>query len=214
MTELARLIDIDQGLLSKIERGLRPPPEIVPYVQRMATRFGLEPNSKEYSELLQVAYRERFPEQGGGGGRILTLGLPDRPLDPGVSRGLGGLPLEDTHPDSPAGRYYRSQGYRVGQNCQRPGAADAPPGDPSSGRSLPASLAGCDAATAQGWIFQLLSSMGVVVTKLEQAEQTWRLDLCLPDASEYELVLRSKTQRKGKEEDPPGPRVEPKGSLS
>src|SRR5712692_619692 len=63
ISDLARCADIDQGLLSKIERGLRPAPQLVPYVHRIAERFGLDSSSQEYKELCETAYRERFGER-------------------------------------------------------------------------------------------------------------------------------------------------------
>src|SRR5262245_25979065 len=60
INQLARKVDMDQGLLSKIERGLRPPPQIVPHVQRIANALGLEPKSADFKELTETAYRVRF----------------------------------------------------------------------------------------------------------------------------------------------------------
>jgi transcriptional regulator with XRE-family HTH domain len=106
ITDLARVVQMDQGLLSKIERGLRPPPQIIPHIQRMAQRFGFEPASREYRELFEAAYAERF-----GGNRTDTKRRPIL-LEFG---GLSGVPPELTAPDSPAGRYYHSQEIEVGQ---------------------------------------------------------------------------------------------------
>jgi transcriptional regulator with XRE-family HTH domain len=74
MNELARQIPLDQGYLSKVERALRPPPQIVPHVQRIAAALGFRPDSAEFQELIEAAYRERFPrKQKPGISEILTV---------------------------------------------------------------------------------------------------------------------------------------------
>src|ERR1700730_17209653 len=73
ITDLGRATLIDQGLLSKIERGLRPPPQIIPHVQRIADRFGFAPTSKEYVELIEAAYEGRFSDSPEGTERLPIL---------------------------------------------------------------------------------------------------------------------------------------------
>jgi len=94
LNQLARQIDIDQGLLSKIERGKRPPPQIVPYVQRIAVVLGFAEGSTEFTELMQAAYSGRFGQKWPGG--IVSVSLEGGetvathiPFIPG--------PLESTH---------------------------------------------------------------------------------------------------------------------
>jgi transcriptional regulator with XRE-family HTH domain len=95
INELARRIPIDPGHISKIERSLRPPPEIVPTIQRIGEALGFEPDSAEFRELVETAYRERFPrKQKGGISAILTV------LPSGRSRaGLSGLSPQAIPPD-------------------------------------------------------------------------------------------------------------------
>lgn len=110
MSELARRIEMDQGLLSKIERGKRPPPQLVPHVQRIGAALGMGIESAEFKELVEAAYRERFPREKwpailslepGEGGVVELVRIP-------VHRsGLGGYTppttRESVRPDSPAG---------------------------------------------------------------------------------------------------------------
>src|SRR5689334_9438415 len=98
ITDLSRAALIDQGLLSKIERGLRPPAQF-PQVQRIAERFGFDPTSKDYLELFKTAYAERFGENPAGDGALpIVRQLASRTTAP--FRGLSGLPPELTQPDS------------------------------------------------------------------------------------------------------------------
>lgn len=119
MNRLAQEASLDQGLLSKIERGLRPPPEIVPFVERLARCFQLDTSSAEYRQLMDAAYRDRFADDPPAAKRpayLMTLGFE--------RRGLGGLPPEFTGPDSPAGRYFKSLGHKVGERLKhRDGSA-------------------------------------------------------------------------------------------
>ena len=77
MNDLARRIGMDQGLLSKIERGLRPPPQIVPYVQHTAEALGFAVDSGEYKQLIETAYRERFRTSRSAAGQIISLTLAE-----------------------------------------------------------------------------------------------------------------------------------------
>jgi hypothetical protein len=94
MSELARRIEMDQGLLSKIERGKRPPPQLVPHVQRIGAALSMESDSAEFKELVETAYKERFPKEkwpaivgmiAGEGGLLELGGTPLR------RSGLGAL---------------------------------------------------------------------------------------------------------------------------
>lgn len=78
VNELARQIGIDAGLLSKIERGLRPPPQLVPYVQNMAAALRLEEGTADLKRFTDTAYKVRFR------GRSQAL-----PSGPGRFSGLG-----------------------------------------------------------------------------------------------------------------------------
>jgi hypothetical protein len=99
MNQLARQVDMDQGLLSKIERGLRPPPEIVPHVQRIAEAFGFKKGSTEYEELVNAAYQERFGKRKQGSplkGAIVSFVLDTGRTAPGLS----GWSPEPARPES------------------------------------------------------------------------------------------------------------------
>src|SRR5437870_1871421 len=89
MIAFARAIGMDQGLLSRIERGQRPAPQIVPFVHRMALKLGFEKDSKYYKELIEAAYVSRFgtkrPAMSSGETAYHVMDVP-----PGSS-GLAGL---------------------------------------------------------------------------------------------------------------------------
>ena len=92
---------MDPGHISKLERSLRPPPEIVPTVQRIGAALGFMPDSAEFRELVETAYRERFPrKQQGGISAILTV-IPATAAVP-RGRGLGGLSPQSEIPTDPA----------------------------------------------------------------------------------------------------------------
>jgi transcriptional regulator with XRE-family HTH domain len=115
LSELARRIEMDQGLLSKIERGKRPPPQLVPHVQRIGAALGFGTESPELKELVEAAYKERFGKEKWP--EILIVSAAQGPTGPvelvrqPVSRsGLGGYTPSATReiipPDSPAGRSF------------------------------------------------------------------------------------------------------------
>ena len=116
MNELARKIEMDQGLLSKIERGKRPPPQLVPQVQRIAAALGLEVESAKFKELMEVAYRERFGKQENWPS-ILSITASEKgkglvlKRQPVVPRGLHGYAPSETSeiipPDSPMGQHFK-----------------------------------------------------------------------------------------------------------
>lgn len=56
---LAQAAGIQQSVFSDIERGKRRPPEMIPFIQRMASELRLQPDSKEYRLLMYTAFRER-----------------------------------------------------------------------------------------------------------------------------------------------------------
>ena len=94
MTDLARAAEMDQGLLSKIERGLRPPPQITsPTLARIAAGLGFGPPSEQFQELLQAAYRGRSGDPLAIAPYIPTLHLLTAKTANPV-RGLGGLTPE------------------------------------------------------------------------------------------------------------------------
>jgi transcriptional regulator with XRE-family HTH domain len=103
MNQLARAIEMDQGLLSKIERGHRPPPQIVPCVERMAKAFGFENESAEHRQLVEMAYRERFgkaPTAASGLQRVAIGYYASLPAAPNTSqpRAVEQLPVIRNEP--------------------------------------------------------------------------------------------------------------------
>jgi hypothetical protein len=189
MTELARAALMDQGLLSKIERGLRPPPQIgSPVFQRIATRFGFEPTSQEYRQLLEAACEGRFgrSEKAKAAPTITVLLAPKG----SQARGLSGLPPELTPPGSAAGEYLRSQGIEVGQGLHGlPGMENKP---------LTAQVR--PALTALRPL-SLLESMGLELVSYEEDERGGvRVVFRMPDGQEYDgrVSPRRKPSRRRK----------------
>lgn len=199
MNELARRIDMDQGLLSKIERGVRPPPQIVPGVQRIAEALQLQPGSPEFKELLNLAGEERFGKKKWPG--IVSLTLDDRGLPlvihhPVVPRGLSGYEppesRETLHPGDP--RYERIMGQR----------SDDPP--PDSGFLNWAKLdqspvfAPSDPAagpiTSQPYqidtLLSMFASVGVSITRFQQESTGFTLEFRLADGTEYVMTVSPK----------------------
>jgi transcriptional regulator with XRE-family HTH domain len=181
LTTLARSMDFDQGVLSKIERGIRRAPQIVPYVQRIAACLGFEPSSDEYRELMDLAYKERFSGRPDPTGRSLIVTLGPASGCP-ASPGLGGLSPEFTAPGSPAGRYYESQGYKAGTALPPeigppPASTQIPLLMPSLGISIEA-------------MFQLVDSMGLRVISFEEMEAGMKAEIRCPDGIEYEVRVK------------------------
>ena len=190
LTRLARSIEFDQGVLSKIERGIRRAPQIVPYVQRIAVSLGFEPSSDEYRELMDLAYKERFSGRPEPTGRslIVTLGPAH---DRVASRGLGGLPPEQTSPDSPAGRYYASQGFAVGGALQEERSREAIlPQPPRSPEAPLIPVFGIDASLLAQAVHQF-SSMGIKILRFEQRPTEAAVEVVteMPDGQRYVLTI-------------------------
>src|SRR5208282_5004819 len=95
MIALARDVGIDQGLLSRIERGQRPAPQIVPFVHRIAQALGFQQPSKEYMELLEAAYISRFGRKQPPPSTDPALYILERPPGCRGLRGLSGLPATE-----------------------------------------------------------------------------------------------------------------------
>ncbi|MBZ5635360.1 MAG: helix-turn-helix transcriptional regulator [Acidobacteriia bacterium] len=200
ITDLARAAQMDQGLLSKIERGLRPPPQIVPHIQRMAERFGFEPASPEYRELLETAYAERFGANRTDTKRRQVLIELSPITNPPRALGLSGLPPELTAPDSPAGQYYRSQGIKVGQADNR----------------KPATLSRFPEGAARpfagpnffNWsqLIDLLTSAGMELVSFQQDDNDGKGPLRIravlrpPDGGNFELELSLQRQKERKDQ--------------
>lgn len=180
MNRLARFIDMDQGLLSKIERGKRPPPQIVPHVEKIALAFGFGPNSPEFKELAETAHRERknqkwpsilsltLGEQGREQGKVVLV------REPVVPKGLSGYapPVirEIIPPDSPAGLQFYPR--------------DSPfPSILSPEEQL--------LAWAQGFFVSL------AVTCCVQNGETYDCDVQLPNGNEYQVRVMPKGSKKG-----------------
>ena len=198
MTELAQKVSIDQGLLSKIERALRPPPQIVPFVQRLASCFQLNPSSKEYRQLMDAAYRERFGESPRKGALLVTYG-------PAIGRGLGGLPPELTAPDSPAGQYYKSLGHKVGEGLKDSGddavaerrwGSIERPRFPVAAR--PPDRPGVPRGSVLGQLLSAAARYGVQVTRYEQKEKRFKLEIVWPGGEEYVVSVESKNRKGNK----------------
>ncbi len=205
ITDLARYASIDQGLLSKIERGLRRPPQLVPYVERLTSRFKLKPSSTEYRQLVDAAYRERFgggPTKGANPPLLLTLGVAP-------SRGLSGVNPYWTAPDSPAGRYYRSQGPRVsaGLNAPDDTVAGAQPAEARlKGPTLPAATPSVPPVMTNATDFAQLLSMaagyGIEVNRFEQKGNRCRVEFRSPRGEEYVMTIeqkKRKSEKRGRE---------------
>lgn len=90
LDSLSDELSIHKGILSRVERGERRPPDLVPHVLHMCELFGLKPNSQAFREFVNLAYRDRYQEEGIEPYRaVLSLqaaGLdhpPQMPLFPG-----------------------------------------------------------------------------------------------------------------------------------
>ncbi len=176
LNELARKIDIDQGLLSKIETGKRPAPQIVPHVHRIAAAFGFMEGSTELKELVDVAYRERFGRESSGEGAIVYV--------------LGGGGVDQSTPVT---------GHRgLGEFGLRPRAEEVL-GDRVQGASaLPCDLsATVNASLLRAWLEQitgLLAHMGVTMTGIKRDGESFNLELRLPDGSEWRMSVSQKSR--------------------
>lgn len=186
MNQLARQVEMDQGLLSKIERGLRPPPEIIPHVQRIAEAFGFERGSAEYEELTTAAFQERFPMRAAP--VIVTL----MPLgEPARSRGgLSGLPADLAAPGSPASQYYASLRAKAFETTQPAAAPAYSPRRDKEQPPKPPALAGIAFGLRQA--IDLFVSMGINVMRFEQGEEGFECVFKVPDGTEYEMRIRPK----------------------
>jgi len=87
LLELSAACGIDNGNLSRIERGVRRPPKL-PRLQQILGALGLQQDSAEWRELLAAAARDRFD----------SLNHP-AVMDLGFESPLHGLPAE--HQQSP-----------------------------------------------------------------------------------------------------------------
>ena len=191
ITDLARATLMDQGLLSKIERGVRPPPQLIPHVQRIAEHFRLAPESSEHRELFDTAYEERFGRKPRGP-VLIELSRATTP-----SRGLSGLPPEYTAPDSSPAQYYRSKGLEVGQRLDTAGARKAAP------PSVPHAPSGAPPVSAFPWsqLIALVASTGVDVVSFQKAinekNRVLRVNAVLqfPDGSTFEVKALARPQR-------------------
>jgi hypothetical protein len=194
---------MDQGLLSKIERGLRPPPEIVPHIQRMAERFGLKPTSPEYAKLLGAAYAERFGENRTDRRRNPFLIELSPVTKSSLPLGLSGVPPEFTAPDSPAGRYYRSQGFQVGQALDLAN----PEGSAKRSRLSEAPVPPFSGLTSFNWsqLIDSLTSAGVKLVSFQQDDNDGKGPLRIsavlrpPDGGTFELELSLQRQKERKD---------------
>ena len=188
MNELARKIEMDQGLLSKIERGKRPPPQIVPHVQRIAEALGLEVGSAELIELVEVAYRERFGKKGKWSeivsvsfGKEKELVLTRTPV---VSRGLAGYAPPETReiipPDSPIGQY-----FKLRSDAEILEGLGAPPDQSELAKMfLQSYLERCGLS---GWH----------ITHVEQVGEIFNVECRLPDGKQYEITISPKREHRG-----------------
>jgi transcriptional regulator with XRE-family HTH domain len=199
ITDLARAVQMDQGLLSKIERGLRPPPQIIPHIQRMAERFEFEPASREYRELLEAAYAERFGENRTDTKRRAVLLEWSPVTSSSRALGLSGVSAELTASESPAGRYYRSQGIEVGQALDQ--ANRKGPAMPSRVNEGPvAPLAGPTFFKLSQFV-DLLASTGAELVSFQQDDHDGKGPLRIsavlrtPDGGKFELALSLRQQK-------------------
>jgi hypothetical protein len=126
----------------------------------------------------------RFTDSPKGTERLPMLHMLVRKPSAGV--GLSGLPPGLTHPDSPAGRYYRSQGKEVGFDL------------------VPASVPNPQSLPWQAAISALLASWGAEVLSLQQNNDQekghLRIDSILrfPNGEESEFKMSLVRQKKGK----------------
>lgn len=174
MTDLARAALIDQGLLSKIERGLRPPAPF-PAVQRIAERFGFSSSSQEYQTLFEAAYSDRF------GNREKPKVVPT--LQALVSRsaspsGLLGMPPQFVLPPGAIADKAKSKGF------QRQRSANA--GDHTIFSALWSAA------------FGYLALLGIEVLNFEQHEGRMRAEFRFPDGRKW--VFEGAETRKANEE--------------
>jgi len=92
MNDIARPASLDQGTVSKIERGILRAPRL-PRVRLIAKALGLSPDSPQWKQLVEAAWRDRYDEEYGSGiSEILTV------LPSGRSAGMSGLPPQTAQP--------------------------------------------------------------------------------------------------------------------
>jgi hypothetical protein len=181
MTDLAQSARLDQGQLSRIERGLRPPPDIYPNVQLIAEKFGFEPTSHQYRELMGSAIEERF---GSNAPPSPTLHFLVAPKGSRVM-GLRGLRPEVVDPDSATGQYYRSIGSVVSSHEQGPNPGITPAGTAQPPNSLER-------------LFAAVLPPGVEVISFRCDADKVQAVLRTPDGSELELKVAQRKKRLGK----------------
>jgi transcriptional regulator with XRE-family HTH domain len=185
MNQLAKAIPMDQSTLSKIEKGRRPPPAVIPYVHRIAELLGLAPNSSKRKQLVNAAQKER-----GGlkqGSRPILVLAPGPDGGPPVlyhlginSPGFSGLPasperiqaIEEINPDSPLGRHF-NRGPRL-ETIQ-----------------LPDNLAQMLDKLGLGGIQGMINSTGVRITEFTQQEESFNFgfNVELPNGKRYRLQI-------------------------
>lgn len=196
MNQLARQIPMDQGLLSKVENGKRPPPQLVPHVQRIAAALGLKDDSAEFKELFEIAYRERFGKKESWPSIVSVVlserGQPELVRTPVVPRGLSGYAPPETHetihPDSPLGRRFS---IRSDEEIQQTWGPILTPEV-----AIPCGLREILSKSTEGlWVQQMLvglANLGVTLTQFTRKGDHFTLDFRLPDGREYAVSASPK----------------------
>lgn len=190
---------MDPGFVSKIERGVRPPPQIVPHVHRIAAVLGFDQSSEEFRMLVEAAYQGRFGEKPKGGVAEIVTVIPASLVSPG-STGLSGLPLQTrstetaqplvglvgaaaTTPTASLLDQLAQEGQPLRRSNDQPPRFQESLDTPEDWGQM---LNQCGLGL---WLYRTITSAGLRITQFGYDKQTFSFEVDLPDGKRHRLGM-------------------------